>query len=385
MARNELTPYSRVSLQMWPETDRRLFLELQGDGDPFSVHATTNRRPRTWKWLEYSYSHWLGYVMTRHSRLLTAAPHKRVRQDTVEEYRRLLAASSKDMTVSIELQRLYLVIRDMAPEEDWQWLWRASRRLFKAATAVAPLRRTVDATTLYMTGEALMRRARQQVDDLGYVSENAAKTYRKGLEIALPALVPERKRIWQGLRLGVNIKKSGPVWRIILEEDDTKSGEPYRLRIPARLWPWIDDYIDRFRPALPGAQSHNGFWPARSGRPMSGSTIYQSLTRTTNAELGEPVTPHEIRRSVATHCDRTHPYEPEKAQRLLAHSDHRITDTHYIVPLGYAGEGLMRAVENYGLPNPVTNHQGTADTSLQKTWDLQSRHAIRKARNGAAS
>jgi integrase len=343
-------------LQSWPEQDRLLFLELQGDGDPLSGTVKSYKNSRTWKSREYSYSHWLGFLQVRHPVLLDRPPQNRVREDTARKYVDFLRASSNDVTIAIELQRLYLVIKDMAPVHNWRWLWLASQRLFKRAEV--PPRRTVDATALYETGETLMRRAQQQVDDVGYLSEHAAKTYRKGLEIIVRIVIPERSRAWQGLRLGTSIKKSGPVWRIVLEEDDTKSGKRIPRRVPAQLWPWIDDYVERFRPALPGAHNHDGFWAASSGRPMSRSTVYQSITRTTKAELGKAVSPHEFRRAVATRWDRMAPDQPDKARRHLTHADHRITKKHYVVPSGYAGDGLIRAWERYTSRNERSRSAG---------------------------
>jgi integrase len=379
------TPYPRVPFESWPERDRLLFLQAQGDGDPLSGKAKSMRNASSWRGLRYAYSHWLGFLMVRHPGLLDLPAQQRVRKDIASEYSQFLAVTSNQMSISIELQRLYLVIRELAPqpEDQWNWLWLLSRRVFKTAPIVP--RRSVDATALYAAGEALMRRAQQQVDDVGYVSEHAAISYRRGLQVALAALVPERKRVWQCLRLGVNIRKIGPGWRIIVEAEDSKEGKPSRHRVPNQLWPWIDDYVGRFRPVLAGDQGHDGFWASRSGRPMSANTIYQSVTTATKTELGTAVTPHEFRRAVATHWDRTAPDDPQKAQRHLTHANFRMTKKHYIVPSGYAGLGLLNAWKRYS----PQDSEGGVSTGVAAT-DPQSGRvppegATWKGHDGAAS
>jgi hypothetical protein len=371
---------------MWPERDRLRFLGAQGDGDPLSGKDPTDRNARSWKALRYSYSHWLGFLMVRHPGLLDLPAEQRVCKDTVDEYMQFLAVTSKEMSISIELQRLYLVIKELAPQPEgqWYWLWIASYRLFKRA--VPSERQAVDVGAVCAAGETLMRRAQQQAADRGYVSENAAITYRKGLEMFFQGTVGRRKRTWVALRLGANIMKNGPAWRLKIEREDDKSKKLSFRRAPEQLWPWIDDWVQRFRPAISGSDNHDGFWASRLGNPMSGSTNYQSLTRTTEAVLGVRVSPHELRRSVATHWYRMAPDQPDKARRHLAHSDYRITRKHYIVPSGNAGRGLLRAWEAYRPPE--THGQGSKNSRGERRRTAgvaRPRTAARKGNDGAAS
>lgn len=372
------TPYPRVSFDEWPEQDRRLFLQAQGNGRPLSGTTKKKRTPRTWRALRYSYSHWIGFLKVRRPGMLDLPPGQRIRNDTVDEYMQFLSVTSNQMSISIELQRLYLVIRDFTGENkgEWEWLWLASRRLFK--TVPKQVRPAVDSTAVNATAVSLMRRAQQRVADLGYVSEQAAIEYRKGLEMMVQVTESRRKRVWQGLRLGLNIRKSGPGWRLFVERKDDKSRRPSRPYLPKQLWPWIDDYVQRFRPALLGPDTHDGFWASRSGRPMSGSTIYQSLTRTTKAELGIAVSPHQLRRAVATHWNRIAPDQPEKAARHLTHRHPRITIKHYTAPSGYAGDGLAQAWDQYR-PQAAMEDANRSAASAVALGNAQ------KGKDGAAS
>lgn len=379
------TPYPRVTFEMWPERDRLLFLEAQGDGDPLSGKVESDRNARSWKALRYSYSHWLGYLMVRHPGLLDLPAEQRVRKDTVDEYMQFLAVTSKQMSISIELQRLYLVIKALAPQPkgQWYWLWLASYRLFK--TAVPSERQAVEVGALCAAGEALMRRAQQQAADFGYVSESTAITYRKGLELFFQGTLAKRKRTWVGLRLGVSIRKSGPAWRLKVEREDDKSKKESFPRAPEQLWPWIDDWVQRFRPAISGSENHDGFWASRLGNPMSGSTNYQSLTRTSKAVLGVSVSPHELRRSVATYLHNMFPDEPDRARRHLMHSDYRTTRKHYIVPSGKAGNGLLHAWEACS-PQEVHRQGSIApQRAVAKTAGARSCGGARTGKDGAAS
>jgi integrase len=274
-----------------------------------------------------------------------------------------LKATSKDMTVAIQLQRLHLVIADMAPpNENWRWLYLASQRLFKRAEPRE--HQKIDVEPAFARGEEKMRRAQREADDYGYVSEGTAKTFRKGLELSWKCVMPDRLRADQSLRLGESIKRSGDGWRIILEGKYTKNKRRISRRVPPKLCPWITDYVERFRPAIPGATTHNGFWAASSGKPMSRSTIYQSIKATTNAELGTSLSSHDFRRIVATHWKEIAPDQPDKARRHLTHASYQITRKHYVDPSGHAGRGLISAWKPYKRkPNSVVSYPPSISSS----------------------
>lgn len=348
MARTARTPYPHFPIQLWPAADRRLFIDIQGDGDPFSEKpAKSERNARSWKGLEYSYAAWLGFLSQQFPHLLCQSPAERVSQDVVDQYMRCLGETSSEITIGIYLQRLFFVIRDIAPEKNgqWQWLWLASRRLFKRAEKrPQPL---LDGQALFDTGIKIMKRAKTDAEDNGYVSQRAATTFRKGLEIAFRSIIPERTRALQSLCLGESILKTGPLWRIKLEPEYTKSKKPLIRRIPPEFCPWITEYVERFRPAFLGADCHSGFWSSRNGNPMSRSTIYQSITQTTKTELGFSVSPHEFRRAVATRWHKMAPDQPDKPRRHLTHARYQTTKQHYIVPSAKVGDALLRALTPY--------------------------------------
>jgi integrase len=193
----------------------------------------------------------------------------------------------------------------------------------------------------------MMTRAQKEAAELGYVSENAAKTFRKGLELCWRSLLPERLRADQSLCLGTSVKRTGEVWRIDLESKVTKEKKPHRRRVPERLCPWVTEYVERFRPAIPGAKTHNGFWAAQSGKPMSRSTIRQSLARTSACELGVHLSPHAHRRAAATRWPQVAPGQTDKSRRHLKHQNYRITREHYVIRSGLAGRALLESWSPY--------------------------------------
>ena len=239
------------------------------------------------------------------------------------------------------MQQLFLVMRALAPDNEWRWLWLTSRRLAKFEKPRHPP--PMDGQELFGAGVARMRRALIAAEDSGYVSERAAKMCRKGLEVAFSAILPDRNRAKLALRLGKTIFKRGEQWIVQLPAEYQKNKKPLPHRLPPELCRWVTIYVDVFRPAIPGAATHNGFWATMHGTPMTNSTMYQSITRTTAEDLGRPVCPQEFRRAVASKWHDMSPSEPDKPRRHLTHASYRTTQDHYIIPSGEPNDLLSNA------------------------------------------
>ena len=298
------------------------------------------------KGLEYTYRPWLGCLSKHHPQLLALPPAQRATQETVLTFIACLRQSCSDMTVSVHLQRLYLVLRDMDQGADLQWLWNWSHSLFK--TCQPRERVHASGKQIRALGVQMMQEARQRAYDYGYISIWTARMYRKGLELVFFSVLGERRRAVQGLRLGEHLVRRGGRWWLKLTPDLTKEKKWSEKRLPENLSAWIDDYVERFRPAMPGATEHDGFLAAGSGRPMHANTILQSVTRTTKAKLGKSVSPLDLRRSIATERKRRGLDYVADARLHLNHASETITLNHYAERKMVVGNALTKALGDLG-------------------------------------
>jgi len=75
--------------------------------------------------------------------------------------------------------------------------------------------------------------------------------------------------------------------------EDIKTKRPIEYPISAELSGRIDFYLNRIRPQIPGARTHDYLWASSRGRPMGDGSIYNSVRRRTRKALGFPVNLHD--------------------------------------------------------------------------------------------
>jgi integrase len=71
-------------------------------------------------------------------------------------------------------------------------------------------------------------------------------------------------------------------------------------------------------------------WIGDSGQPIGDQTIRKIIVRRTAEVHGTPIMPHAFRTSVATTFVLENPEHAIEASALLAHSDFRTTEKHYL-------------------------------------------------------
>jgi integrase len=211
----------------------------------------------------------------------------------------------------------------------------------------------VTSETLYALGMELMDRA--------FANGKSAKTrsvqtsYRDGLMIALLALVPLRRRTLAALRIGKHLVRSGDLWLLDIPAEDIKTKRPIEYPISAELSGRIDFYLNRIRPQIPGARTHDYLWASSHGRSMSDGSIYNSVRRRTRKALGFPVNLHSFRRAAATLWSARDPANVRGVKDLLGHASFVTTEKYYIMSQSrIAGRALARVVRNVGKGNIIS-------------------------------
>ncbi|KAL7460832.1 hypothetical protein ACHAXS_001273, partial [Conticribra weissflogii] len=171
-----------------------------------------------------------------------------------------------------------------------------------------------------------------------------AVAFQHYLILAFFSCVPDRQRTFRELELGRNFLRvettrsndnddtlkssdSSFVWVIKHTADDYKTGGAYGERPPLplhpSLTPAIDDFLDRWRPALVNDSEKSTssflFLQPRTGHPMTPNSLYQIVSRCCYKYKQKKTNPHLLRDMIVTHVRKNADYSAsEKGLEALA-------------------------------------------------------------------
>ena len=113
----------------WPEEDRRLwyaaFKKGAGPFDDCGPGAYLSERSSS---LQYAYGKFLKFVAVKHPHRLGSSPAARRRRHG-REFVKFQPETCSDLTISIYLYHLWLVLKYIYPAFDWSWLVTISERI----------------------------------------------------------------------------------------------------------------------------------------------------------------------------------------------------------------------------------------------------------------
>ncbi len=132
------------------------------------------------------------------------------------------------------------------------------------------------------------------------------------------------------MEIGTHLHRVGPVWHLRFDGGETKTGQPLHLILPDELAPFLALFLEKVRPAFPGAAGTTHLWPACKGRPMAPDTIYQRVVKRSRELFGEPINPHAFRSIAATFLAEASPEDALYARPLLGHRQPETTERYYI-------------------------------------------------------
>lgn len=230
-------------------------------------------------------------------------------------------------------------LRVMVPGAVYPYLNLARRRLKARARPTRNKRaRIVSTQQLVDLGLALIDRA-----ETGAVDREISRacTYRDGVTILLLACRPIRRSNLAAMELGKHLFKTGDSYRLAFDGSETKNHRPYERPLDAALTPFIDRYLDHYRPILLGPSASNHIWISGRHIPMSDCCLYGKIVRHTKEAFGHAVCPHLFRDSAMTTLGEQEPEHVWLGMSLLHHTDPRMTEKHYNHALG------VQAVQNY--------------------------------------
>jgi integrase/recombinase XerD len=249
-----------------------------------------------------------------------------------------LRARVAPVSAGMILGALVRMLSVLEPDRDWGPLARVYNHLRQtAAPSRDKLSRMVPATELFELGLRLMQTCEDGPDRPAYV----ATRYRDGLMIACLIACPMRIKNLAGLVIGQHLVFDGAAYLVKLSATETKTGRPYVAAVPPELTPYIDRWLETFRPNLhtiARAEAQVGvgghLWLNRHGRPLRSGAIRQQIEIRTQQAFGRHVWPHLFRDCAVTELVDCAPEEIGIAPDLLGHAALQTTKKHYLQAVG---------------------------------------------------
>jgi integrase/recombinase XerD len=323
-------PKIRNSLvfEHWPESDQQLWEQALRDGDLLTDSGPAVRwAPRTRETVREGYGHWLFWLNTQGLLEPTEPPSLRCSPARILAYVRSMQEGLSRATVLNRVIALERALCVMVPDSERSHLRKLINRLPKRAMTSHKRARLQDPAALVELGLKLMQDA-----ELG-VHKNARKNacvYRDGLQVALLAMRPLRRRNFTDLALHRHLIREGPGWRIRIPATETKTGEPVDVPFPTELVAYLERYLARYRPLLMGKRyCGDRLWSGYLFKPQAPHTLGISIAQRTEHGFGRRVNPHLFRDCAATSIAVHDPKHVKITAGVLGHRGFATTERHY--------------------------------------------------------
>ncbi len=327
--RREDDPRRRcMPLGEWPSLDGQAWGTAIRTADVLGEQGlAAHWRPKTQRSVVAAYGRYLTFLERTGELDRKAGPENRLSKERLRGFIAELEETVSSVTLAGRLRNLVEALRVMVPGACYPYLNLARRRAkARQRSSRNKKARIVHSRVLFELGLSLMRRA--ESDQFGWAILSSC-LYRDGLIILILACRPIRLANMTGLRIGVDFLKTGDSYQIALRGTDTKNHRPYDRPLDAMLTPYIDRYLDMYRPKLLGTSESQHMWISHTGNPITDRNLYGQITLHTKKAFGQPLCPHLFRDCAATSLGEENPEHAWLSMSLLHHADPRITEKHY--------------------------------------------------------
>jgi integrase len=330
-----------LKVERWPEADRLAWEKVLKPGSllddaGLGAHWAFQTRDK----IEKNYGGWLNWL--ERNQLLDPAvePALRVTRQRVVAYVDHLRKLNAPLTILNRVRELCNAIHAMAPDRDWSWLYKIIRRLRRTAR---PKRKKealmVPAEHLFRYGIELMDEADAAACPKPLLSR--AAQYRDGLVIALLAARPVRRRNLASIEIGRHLIRQGEKYWLIFPPKETKTHREYAAPLPLALNPYLDRYLDHYRPFLIRLKGRWGgvraferpgdrLWVSNFATAMSEGALYGHVTKLTATRFGHSLCLHLFRDVAATSVAVEAPEHVQIIPGHLGHATSATSEKHYI-------------------------------------------------------
>ena len=237
-----------MPLSSWPEQDRLAWEEALRPGDLFDQPSiAADWSPARRRIVVQAYGYWLMWLPQRD--ILDPNRHAGDRVSTIliAEFVNDLNQRVAPASVGMLVGGVKRMLEAIAPDHDWQWMRPLYRNLKRAAVPTRQKHtRVVEAAALFELGVRLFQEAEATPSD----RRSYLIVARNGLIISLLAARPIRLGNLVSIEIGRHLVRSGGLYRLVFSAQETKVGRPIDLHCPAELTPYIDKYLEVYRPLL---------------------------------------------------------------------------------------------------------------------------------------
>ncbi|MEO1544258.1 MAG: hypothetical protein AAFR75_09610 [Pseudomonadota bacterium] len=215
----------------------------------------------------------------------------------------------------------------MVPRTDRKLLRSIINSLPDKIDHTAKRSRLQEPAALVDLGMRLMKRSIEQ--PVASRRKNAVQ-YRDGLQIAMLALRPIRKKNFSSISISQQLNKSNGVWRLAFDGLDTKTHTPLEFDLPAAIVSPLEHYLDHVRPIL-ASDKYTGpaLWVSYRFTRQAAHSIQSSIGARTKLEFGRHVNPHLFRDSAVTYIAIDDPEHVRVGASVLGHRSFATTQRHY--------------------------------------------------------
>jgi len=318
-----------LHVEHWPEADQIAWNQATSPG-----HVLANDLGRGAVWravtrekVRKGYGRWLSFRMSVGDIDADTAPADRIILENVRPYVLLLQDQVASWTVWTYMVSLYLTAKAFEPERDWGWLYRITAKLKTMRQA------SHNKLPKLRPPEQIAAWAYERLDDLQAGSDRRptkALHYRDALLIAMLVNCPMRLRNLAMIRIGHHLKWTGDAYRLDFIPDEVKTDRYLSMFLPAVLTPYLDTWINDWRPVLLKDQGIDALWIGIRGGPIFERGIYQRICRTTKAAFGVAINPHMFRYIAVTSVVDLTPENVGITAPLLGHINPKTTEKHYM-------------------------------------------------------
>jgi len=242
----------------------------------------------------------------------------------IERYVAELATRVSSVTVHGSTYKLRRVVEIIDPTLDVDWLKELELDLQDRARPKPRANRLISSGRIFEAGIKLIRKAEKETKRTPLQN---ARIARNGLLIAFLAVCPIRLKNLATLKIGETIVHQDDRWWLVLSAADTKAGRQDHRVLPDILTPWLDLYMERYKPVFPSSKT--AMWPSQYGGAMSAAGIQRLVADTTAQVLGKSIRPHMFRHCVPYTIANMDGSKIGLASALLQHSNPRTTEKYY--------------------------------------------------------
>ncbi len=337
-----------LPLDLWPEADRNAWVAAcQPAARLKRGGAAGHLKPVTREVHERHYGNFLA-CLDRNGLLRRDEPAAaNVTLENVDVYLAEAKARMSSTTVHVSICCLRRAARYMVPGPELDWFAELAKDLALVAHPHSKSDRWALPERLIEAGLTLIQEAEhsQTMTKLAQAAQ-----VRNGLMVAMLGFHPIRRKNFAALEIGRSLVKIRGRWWIILSAAETKENRADERRVTKLLIPFIDRYLDRYRPVLIRPDSPpSALWLSSKHAVRIADKYVATLIRaTTLSTVRVKLSPHLFRTSAASAAAVYGGDNPYLGSAVLHNADPRVTLEHYNPATSLsAAESLRQIVRQY--------------------------------------